>query len=333
MNERKKLLSEYVEKYLRISQEKGIRFNKTNVATVLYNNFPDIFKSVEYARASIRWYLGKQGLKSRIKNQELVIPEPPYQPIKRLFIDIETAPMRGTFWRIGSKVSLNYGNVDEDSFVLCVSYKWQNEDSVHTLRVGSDLSDKELLEKLLPILSVADEVVGHNINHFDIKVIRTRCAYHGLKAMPKYRTFDTLSKARRYFSFPDNKLDTIAKFLGVGQKLKHRGYAMWKDVLNGVDGALDEMVRYCEIDIVTLEDVFMALQHYMKPNVHVGVLSGESKYTCPICANKKIEVVKNDVTQKGTISRVVKCVSCEHIYNISNKSYMDYLKDKMGGVV
>ena len=39
----------------------------------------------------------------------------------------------------------------------------------------------------------------------------------------------------------------------------------------------------------------------------------------------EIELIKNDVTEKGTISRVVRCKKCNHVYNISNLSYMHYL--------
>ena len=142
---------------------------------------------------------------------------------------------------------------------------------------------------------------------------------------PKYRTLDTLKKARAGFSFNSNNLDAIAKFLGVGAKLEHEGFEMWVKCMHNDEDALKKMIEYCMVDVVVLEDVYTAMQHYIKPNSHAGVANGGNKYSCPICGNDDIELIKNDVTEKGTISRVVKCNSCKHHYNISNLSYMKYL--------
>jgi len=249
------------------------------------------------------------------------------RPVRRLFFDIETSPMILYSWRIGYNISLNYDNVIDDWKVICICYKWEDEDEVKHLTWDEKLNDKTMLEEFIKIANTADEMIAHNGDRFDIKKIRTRCIYHRIPMFPKYRSLDTLKKARGSFSFPNNKLDTIAKYLGVGAKLEHEGFSLWKKCMNGDKKALQDMVDYCEVDIIVLEDVYLTMQHYIKPNTHIGVHAGNGKYSCPICGNdENLILLKNDVTEKGTVSRVMECDNCGHNYNISNSSYRHFLK-------
>lgn len=244
---------------------------------------------------------------------------------KRLFFDIETSPIIAYTWRVGYKLNISYENIIEDWKIITICYKWEGENDVHALVWDSEKDDKQLLMDFVRIANSADELIGHNGDRFDIKKIRTRCIYHRVPMFPKYRSLDTLKKARGGFAFDSNKLDAIAKYLGVGAKLEHEGFPMWVKCLHNDKEALDNMVKYCKVDVVVLEDVYTAMQHYIKPNSHAGVANGGTKYSCPICGCEEIELIKNDVTEKGTISRVVKCKACKHHYNISNLSYMKYL--------
>jgi len=257
----------------------------------------------------------------------------PAKGIRRMFFDIETSPMIVYSWRIGGKINLSYDNIINSWKIITICYKWEGEDEVHSLVWNKDQSEKEMLEQFIELANEADEMVAHNGDRFDIKKVRTRCIYYRIPAFPKYRSLDTLKKARGSFSFDSNRLDAIAKYLGVGAKMEHEGFEMWIKVLNGDQEALDTMVAYCKQDVVVLEDVYHAMKNYIKPNTHAGVhlLGGEYKYSCPMCGDRHLTLVKTDVTQKGFISRVVECPSCHHTYNISNKSYMTYIKHKLEG--
>ena len=249
--------------------------------------------------------------------------------IKRLFFDIETSPMIVYSWRTGYKINLHTDNIIEDWKIICISYKWENEEKVKTLTWDKNQCDKQLLIDFIKVANKADEIIAHNGDRFDIKKIRTRCIYHRVPMFPKYRSLDTLKKARSGFNFNSNRLDYIAKFLGVGAKLEHEGFDMWVKCLKGDRNALKEMVKYCEMDIIVLEDVYFAMQSYIKPNTHAGVINGNMKYSCPSCGNDDDLIhLKNDVTEKGTVSRVMECDSCGHNYNISNSSFRMYLESK-----
>lgn len=262
------------------------------------------------------------------KEQEKQLFDMDLQPVKRLFFDIETSPCIGYFWQPSYKARITYENIIEPWKVICISYKWENEDKVNSVWWDKQQNDKQLLKDFIEIANKADELVAHNGDRFDIKKVRTRCIYHRIPTFPKYRTLDTLKKSRGNFAFPSNRLNDIGLFLGVGEKLETGGFQLWKEVMQGNDEALKHMVEYCEKDVLLLEDVFLTLQNYIKPNIHVGVLNGNLKASCPSCGSEDTGLLKNNFTPTGTIKRLMECNTCNHTYEISNSSYRMFLEMK-----
>lgn len=245
--------------------------------------------------------------------------------IKRLFFDIETSPNIVYAWRIGYNINLHPESIIEERKIICISYKWEGDESVYHLQWDKGQDDKQMIADFIKLANVADELIGHNGDRFDIKWLRTRAIKHRLPMFPQYRTLDTLKKARSGFYFNSNKLDYIAKYLGVGAKTPHDGFDMWVSVMNGDEVALQKMVEYCDNDVVILEDVFHVLQNYIKPNTNVSVHTGGERYGCPVCGeNERLTLQKNDVTVKGTIKRIIEC-DCGHVYDIANGNYLKFL--------
>tara|TARA_R110000782_G_scaffold150690_2_gene243415 strand:+ start:2912 stop:3814 length:903 start_codon:yes stop_codon:yes gene_type:complete len=244
-----------------------------------------------------------------------------HKKIKRLFFDIETSPMVVYSWRTGWKINIHTDNIIQDWKIICISYKWEGSDKVQTLKWDKNKCDKKLLQEFIKIANLSDEMVAHNGDRFDIKKIRTRCIFHRIPTFPKYRTLDTLKKAKSGFNFNSNRLDYIAKFLGVGAKLKHEGFPMWVKCMQGDKQALKDMTEYCEMDIIVLEDVYNALEPYILNNTHAGTLQGGFKHECPTCGGEDAVLLKNAFTAKGTIKRVMECDTCEYVYEISNADY------------
>ncbi len=90
------------------------------------------------------------------------------------------------------------------------------------------------------------ELVGHNGDKFDLAWISTRCLFHKIEMFPKYTTIDTLKVARQKFRFNSNRLNYIADFLGIGQKIKTE-YSLWKNILLHKDkAAMEAMIKYCK---------------------------------------------------------------------------------------
>lgn len=250
------------------------------------------------------------------------------KPLKRLFFDIETSRMvlQVKAFSIRYEQRLSYKDIVEDSKIICISYKWEGEDQVHHVKWDKNHCDKQLLKKFIPIMNEADELVGHNGDNFDIKIVRTRAIYHRLPFRVNTPSLDTLKKARSYFKFPNNKLDTIAHFLGVGAKIEHEGIRMWNKVELGDKEALKDMIEYCDMDVVVLEDCYTVMENYVKHNQHAGVADGGYKHECPLCGSEDVKHLRNRVTAAGTIKRLMQCGSCDYDYEISNSAYRTMLE-------
>lgn len=188
---------------------------------------------------------------------------PAPEPEKFLFLDIETSPNICFSWSIGNKISLTPDNILTERAIICISYKWAHETSVHTLK-WQEGNDKQLLEDFTKVLKEADYICGHNIDAFDIKHIFARCIRHGIPVERKYKSIDTLKLARRYFRFNSNKLNYLGQFLKLGEKI-HTDYSLWKKiVLQNDPQAMIDMCLYCEQDVLLLEQVYKELHKYRK---------------------------------------------------------------------
>lgn len=246
--------------------------------------------------------------------------------VKRLFFDIETSPNIGFFWKSGYGLNIGPENIISERAVICVCYKWEDEDKVHYVTWDEDQNDKLVIKELAKILEEADEVIAHNGDSFDIKWLRTRALYHRISFPYRIRTLDTLKKARNAFSFNSNKLDYIGKFLGVGEKVDNGGFGLWKDIiLNKSDEALDKMVEYCMGDVILLQDIYSEIHSYIHKNTSFSVLNGRPKWRCVECISDKVKLRKSSATVMGVIKRHMICKDCGCQYDISNKTYQDFL--------
>lgn len=249
--------------------------------------------------------------------------------LKRLFFDIETSPNIVLSWRTGYKLNIGHDSILQERGIICICYKWEDDEKVDYLTWDSKQNDRKMLEKFIKIAKEADQLIAHNGDRFDIKWVQTRCLYHRIPSFPKYQTLDTLKIAKSNFYFNSNRLDYIARFLGFDGK-SEMSYQDWKDILlNKSKDAMNKMVSYCKKDVVLLEQVYKELSKYSEHKMHVGVLHGDEKWSCGHCGSQDVYCNKTRVTKMGTIRRQMYCRSCDGHTTISNKSYMNYLQEKM----
>lgn len=238
---------------------------------------------------------------------------------RRLFFDIETSPNIGLFWEAGYKKNIDYSNIIKERAIICICYKWEDEKEVYSVNWDSKQNDKKLLEQFIEVANQATELIGHNGDKFDLAWIRTRCLYHRIELFPKYQTIDTLKVARSKFRFNSNRLNYIAKFIGIGQKIKTE-FDLWKSiVLDNDKKAMDKMVKYCKNDVVLLEKVFKELNKHIENKVHYGVLFGQYRGTCPECGSD--ELVRNGIrtTATGVVKIMYKCKTCNKMHQKTDK--------------
>lgn len=239
--------------------------------------------------------------------------------LRRLLLDIETSPNVVYSWDVGYDLRIDYDNIIEERAVICVAFKWHGDSKVQVFKWDKNHCDKKLLKSVYDVMVQADEIVGHNCDRFDMRWLRTRFLYHGLPAPPPIKTLDTFQVARSGLRFNSNRLDYIAGFLGEGRKIKTE-FELWKQVMDGNEIALQEMIRYCKHDVVLLEKVYNRLDEYGAIKTHAGVLAGGFRSDCPKCASANTEKYGLRVTAAGTKQQRMRCRDCGRFYQISESA-------------
>ena len=164
---------------------------------------------------------------------------------------------------------------------------------------------------------ISDGFPSHNCDQFDMPWFKTRCAFHGIHCLPDYKTADTLQWARRRFLFNSNRLNYIAKFFGIGEKLKTE-FGLWKAVINGDEKALARMARYCKRDVVLLQKVYEKIAPLSPIKTHVGTYIGRDKWTCPACASEHVFHRQRRMSALGTPKHQLQCQDCGRHYFVAD---------------
>jgi len=238
---------------------------------------------------------------------------------RRLYFDIETSPNIGLFWSAGYKQNIDYSNIIKERAIICICYKWEDDKETYGLTWDHKQDDKKMLSEFIKIANQADELVGHNGDKFDLAWIRTRCLFHGLDMFPKYTTIDTLKISRSKFRFNSNRLNYIAQYLGIGQKIKTE-FGLWKDiVLNKDKKAMEAMVKYCKKDVILLEKVFSHLKKHIDHKTHYGVIFGMDRGTCPECGSDELVINKRKTTASGLKKIMYQCKVCHQYHEKTDK--------------
>jgi len=243
---------------------------------------------------------------------------------KRLFIDIETSPNVVFSWNVGYKLNIGHDNIISERGIICVCYKYEGENKVHSLKWDNG-NDKKLVLEIIKLMQEADEVIGHNGDNYDIKFLRGRALFHGVINMPDLVSIDTLKISRNKFRLNSNRLDYLGKYLGFGGKKDTGGFGLWKDiVLDNSKSAMNKMISYCKRDVVLLEKVYHKLIGFTKSKTHIGVFNGHSKKSCPHCGSTETKSNGSRISASGVKTYRMQChKACGKYFSISEKAYLE----------
>lgn len=230
-----------------------------------------------------------------------------------LLIDIETAPMNVYVWKMW-KQDVHDHQIERDWFCLTWSAKWLFDDKIYSNRLtpeeALDCNDERIMVDLWPLLDKANIVIAHNANGFDIPRVNMRFLYHGLTPTSGYQVIDTLTVLRKNFGFSSNKLDYVAKTLGIPAKIDDGGFENWIAAMKGEESALIKMEKYNRNDVVILEDVYMKIRPWIKSHPNVNLYNDYVGEACPNCGSSSVkETNKYYYTQVGRYE-IVRCSTC-----------------------
>lgn len=214
-------------------------------------------------------------------------------------MDIETSPIIGYTWNVYETDVIKR---IKSFTILSVAYQWFGDKT--KVIACDELTEQELLKKLHALLDEADIVIAHNGDSFDIKKINSRFIVHKFSPPSPYKTIDTKKEAKKIAAFDSNSLENLGIDLDEGEKIKHRGFAMWEGCMAGKKSDWNDMKRYNKKDVDLLYRVYHRLRGWIKNHPNISE-SGE----CPNCESTKTQ-------KRGTLSTRVsryqrlQCQSC-----------------------
>jgi uncharacterized protein YprB with RNaseH-like and TPR domain len=177
----------------------------------------------------------------------------------------------------------NFGveQVIEFPYILMIGYKWLGKPA--EVLTNWDMSQEEMLECIRILCKEADAIVSKNGTKFDVPWIRTELLKHRMEPLPNVTHIDLEKAARAYFRFHSNKLDYILRYLGIGKKVEHEGFGLWRKVMDGNEAARKRMVHYCKGDLIGTEKLYKEMRPHI---INHPALRAIGTLACPKCGSK-----------------------------------------------
>lgn len=207
-------------------------------------------------------------------------------------------------------------NIIHDQFCTCAAWKWAHEKATYVIKITDDKKafrtsfrdDKIIAKKLHELMTEAEVIVAHNGDNFDIKHANTLFRKHGLGPIPQQKSIDTLKVARKYFAFPGNSLDSLAKRFGSNGKNQKPN---WYKMTDGDAKEIDIAARYCKNDVKELEFIFKELRPYIinYPQVKQSPKTSKDKQKCCKCGCASVIKQGYKSTNRGKFQRL-QCQKC-----------------------
>lgn len=203
-----------------------------------------------------------------------------------LILDIETSPNLAYVWGLW-KQNIGLNQLVEPTEVLCLAYKFYKDESVAFYGSWTH-GHKGMLKGIHSALSRCDAVVTYNGKRFDIPHLNREFLVNGMEPPASYHHIDLYQVVRSRFRFQSNKLQHVAEQLGLGGKMQHSGFDLWKGCLAKEKDALKTMREYNEQDVELTERVYTALLPWITSHPNHGLYIDSDRPVCPNCGSDKL---------------------------------------------
>ena len=234
--------------------------------------------------------------------------------MKILVLDIETAPNTAHVWGL-FKQNIGISQIIATGRVMCFAAKWVDKKEII---FKSEVKDghKETIIAAHALIEEADAVLSYNGERFDLPTLNKEFIEYGLPPPAPYHHIDLLKIARRRFRFISNKMDLLARELGLKGKVRHPGHDMWVDCMNGNPKAWKLMERYNKHDVRLLERIYEKMLPWIDthPNAalyiqNTAATDGKRKHICTNCGSSHVQSKGVQKNRTASYPRF-KCMDC-----------------------
>lgn len=237
----------------------------------------------DVSRRAITDARNKFGLKynkEEVYEVDLVEVESP----KILFLDIETRPNLGYFWRMWDE-NIGLSQMTEEGEMISFAAKWRGQEETVFYSNFHD-GHEAMVKHARRLLDEADFVAHWNGKKFDIPHMNKEFVLMGLTPPSAYKQLDLMLTARKQFKFVSNKLQHISTALGFDGKFEHQGFELWKKCMAGDTEAWKIMRKYNIQDVVLLEQIYDRILPWIKGHPNVPLYTGVG--SCTQCGSVNV---------------------------------------------
>jgi len=239
-----------------------------------------------------------------------------------LLLDIETSPNVAYVWSCW-KVNVAPSQLISTSEVLSWAAKWLGSSKVAFDCREGERTDKRLVQTMWNMIDRADVVVAHYGQGFDEKVLRTRWMTHGIRQPSPYKSIDTLRIAKDAFHFPSNKLDGIARYLGIGKKVEHEGFSLWTKCMADDHDAWRRMIKYNIGDVELLEQVYLRFRQWDKKHPNLALCFDDGDTHCVCCGGTRVKKVNKPSRTAVSVFGTYRCLDCGKMMRGVSRKHRD----------
>lgn len=230
---------------------------------------------------------------------------------KILVFDVENSPAVTYTYGLW-KQNLSTDMVIETPYLFSYAAKWLGEDHIY-YEEQRGKNDAGLVKGLYDLLDEADMAVAHFGNGHDFPFIYGRGVVHGFKPPSPVIQIDTCKLARKKFKLLSNKLEFLAKQLGVTPKDPHSeysGFSLWRAMMAGDSKAWEVNKRYNIGDVITLEEIYLRMLPYIDKHPNVSREAGEEVCQCPSCGSDHVQMRGYRTEKSGLTYQRFQCQAC-----------------------
>ena len=223
---------------------------------------------------------------------------------KILALDIETLPATAYVWRLHDE-DIPLDRLIEPGRIACAAWGWYGKRGTRFAAEWHRGGRRQMLKQIRAALAEADAVVTFNGDHFDLPRLNGEFVLERIPPAPPITSID-LYKTVRKLGLQSGKLAFVGPYLGIGEKVKHEGFGLWRSVMAGDGRSRARMERYNRGDVRLTLDLYARLRPYITAHPY---LSTTGKGSCPACGSKHLQARGNRRTRAMVIQRL-HCQAC-----------------------
>ena len=225
---------------------------------------------------------------------------------KILTLDIETSPGEAYVWALYGNDYIPLERLITPSRVMMIGYKWYGKPKVHIYderRHGA-----EMFVQINSALQEADAVITYNGDKFDLPRLHGHMVEYNLPPLPPVTSIDLIKPVKK-LGLQSNKLEYVAKYFGIGAKVKHHGFELWAECMEGKPSAWKKMREYNKGDVLLTEALYSKMRPYIK--THPYLRNPREQWDCPNCGTENARHQhRGTYRTRASITERIQCLEC-----------------------